>query len=377
MPEPAEGYPEKSRAAVLPAYGQPVEVWEIDVPPLEPGALLVKVEACTMCGTDVHIMDGDFEEVGSSHVPLVMGHEIVGRVVALGAGRETDSLNRPLAVGDLIAWAYGWCDRCYWCTIAKQPTLCENQRMYGWGPADKHPYLTGGYAEYAYVMPICKTVKVPEGLEPRVAASATCAFRTMIHAYEEAGMIRPTDTVVVQGSGPVGLYGLAYAIQMGARKVVNIGAPDDRLAIARSWGADLVLDVFSTSVEERREAILELTDGRGADLVVECSGRAAAFEEGMDLIRLGGKYLVVGAAERKPSPIRATNFNQRQLTVLGTISADVSHYYRALQFLADHGDRFDFSALLGNTYGIDQVNEALASMRAAREPKPVIVPHAA
>jgi threonine dehydrogenase-like Zn-dependent dehydrogenase len=138
-----------------------------------------------------------------------------------------------------------------------------------------------------------------------------------------------------------------------------------------------VLDVFSTSVEERREAVLELTDGRGADLVVECSGRAAAFEEGIDLIRLGGKYLVVGAAERKPSPIRATLFNQRQLTILGTISADVSHYYRALQFLADHGDRFDFGALLGNTYGLDQVNDALASMRAAREPKPVIVPNPA
>jgi threonine dehydrogenase-like Zn-dependent dehydrogenase len=215
---------------------------------------------------------------------------------------------------------------------------------------------------------------VPEGLAPRVAASATCAFRTMIHAYEEVGQIRPTDSVVVQGSGPVGLYGLAYALQMGARQVVCIGAPESRLEIARSWGADLVLDVFSTSVEERREAVREITDGRVADLVVECSGVAAAFEEGLELVRPGGKYLVVGAAERRASPVRATHFNQRQLTVLGTISADVSHYYRALQFLADHGDRFDFGALLGNSYGLDQVNDALASMHAAREAKPVIVP---
>jgi threonine dehydrogenase-like Zn-dependent dehydrogenase len=352
----------------------PMEVWDIEVPELEPGAILVKVEACTMCGTDVHIADGDFEEIGSSHVPLVMGHEIVGRIVALGEGRTTDSLNRPLAEGDLIAWAYGWCDRCYWCTIAKQPTLCANMRMYGWGPADKHPYLTGGYAEYCYVMPICKTVKVPEGLDPRVAASATCAFRTMIHAYEDLGPIKPSDTVVIQGSGPVGLYALAYASQMGARQTIVIGAPEARLAIAERWGADVIVDVTATTLEERRARVLELTDGRGADIVVECSGVTAAFEEGMDLIRRGGRYLVVGASERRKAQIDASYINQKQIALVGTVSADVSHYYRALQFLADHGDRFDFAALLGNTYGLDQVGDALQAMREAREAKPVIVP---
>ncbi len=369
-------YPDISRAAVLPAYGKPVEVREINVPKLEAGALLVKVEVCTMCGTDVHIAAGDFKEVGNSQVPLVLGHEIVGRIVALGEGRATDSLNRPLVVGDLIAWAYGWCERCYWCTIAKQPTLCENQRMYGWGPADVHPYLTGGYAEFCYVMPICKTIKIPEGLEPHVAASATCAFRTIVHAYEEIGAIACTDTVVVQGSGPVGLYALAYAIQMGARQTVCIGAPEPRLAIAESWGATLVLDVTTTTLTERQDAIRAITDGRGADLVVECSGAAAAFEEGLDLVRAGGRYLVVGASEPRPSQVYATYFNTRQLTVLGTVSADVSHYYRALQFLADHQDRFDFSTMLGNRYRLDQVNDALNAMRSAREAKPVILPSA-
>lgn len=367
-------YPTKSRAAVLPAYRQPLEVWEIDVPRLEPEAILVRVEACTMCGTDVHMADGDFEAIGSSHVPLVMGHEIIGRVVALGERRKTDSLNAPLAEGDLIAWAYGWCGRCYWCTVAKQPTLCENMRMYGWGPADEHPYLTGGYAEYCYVMPICKTVKVPAGLDPAVAASATCAFRTMIHAYEEAGPIRPSDTIVVQGSGPVGLYAVAYALQMGARQVICIGAPASRLAIASEWGAHLVLDIQDMSLEERRAHVLELTDGRGADLVVECSGVTAAFEEGMDLVRRGGRYLIVGQAERRRASIDATYINLRQISLVGTVSADISHYYRALQFLADHGGRFDFSMVLGNRYRIDEVNDALAAMRAAREPKPVILP---
>jgi L-iditol 2-dehydrogenase len=370
-------YPATSRAAVLTDYRQPLQVREFAVPSLEPDAILVKVEACTMCGTDVHMADGDFAAVGHSHVPLIMGHEIIGKIVALGPQRTTDSLNRRIAVGDRIAWAYGWCDRCYWCTIAKQPTLCENQRMYGWGPCDVAPYLTGGYAEYCYVMPICKTVRVPDELDSRVAASATCAFRTVVHAFEELGALKPTDTVVVQGTGPVGLYALAYALTMGAREVICIGAPAERLAIANRFGAAVTLDVLESTVEERRTLILERTGGRGADVVVECSGPTAAFEEGWDLIRLGGKYLVIGQAERKKAQILAPFFNQRQITVLGTISADVSHYYRALEFLVTHADRYDFEALLGNTYGLDQVNDAIASMRAGLETKPVILPHAA
>ena len=368
--------PGSSKAAVLPGYHEPVQVWDIDIPQIEPDGILVKVEACTMCGTDVHISDGDFEEIGLSRVPLVMGHEIIGRVVALGENRKTDSLSRPLAVGDLIAWAYAWCDRCYWCTIAKQPTLCINQRAYGWGPANEHPYLTGGFAEYAYVMPVCKTVKVPPGLDPRIAASACCAFRTVIHAYEAIDRILTSDTVVIQGSGPVGLYALAYAIQSGAGRTIVIGAPDQRLDLAKAWGADHVLSVERTDAAQRRAFIQDLTDGRGADIGVECSGVAAAFEEGMDFIRMGGRYLIVGQADRRLSQIRGTHFNLRQMTVAGTVSADISQYWRALQFLADHGDKFDFGALLGNTYGLAQVNEALDAMRTARETKPVIVPSA-
>ncbi|MCW2722517.1 MAG: 5-exo-alcohol dehydrogenase [Pseudonocardia sp.] len=368
--------PTHTQAAVLVDYNAPPEVRTLPVPDLEPGAALVKVEASTMCGTDVHIWRGEYEAAGLSKLPLVPGHEIVGRVVALGSERRVDALNRPLAEGDLVAWSYAWCGHCYWCTVAKQPTQCESARMYGWGPADRSPYITGGFSEYAYVMPACSMVKVPEGLDPAVAASATCAFRTIIHGYEKIGRIETTDTVVIQGSGPVGLYALAYAVQSGASRTVMIGAPTARLDIAKRWGADVQLDVTSTSVEERRERVRDLTDGRGADLVVECSGRNAAFVEGMDLVRRGGRYLVLGASEPKPVEMRATYLNLRQLTVAGTMSGDISHYYRALRFLDDHQDRFSFGDLLGNRFSLDQVGDALLGMEQMREIKPVILPNA-
>jgi L-iditol 2-dehydrogenase len=366
--------PAETHAAVLVDYEKPLEVRSLPIPDPEPHAAIVKVEASTMCGTDVHIWRGEYAASGMSKLPLVPGHEIVGRITALGRDRRVDALNRPLAEGDLVAWSYAWCGSCYWCTVAGQPTACENARMYGWGSANEFPYITGGFSEYAYVMPRCSMVKVPEGLDPAVAASATCAFRTIVHGYEKIGRIELHETVVIQGSGPVGLYALAFAIQSGARRTVMIGAPEARLDIARRWGADVVLDVLGTDAESRKEQVLELTDGRGADLVVECSGANAAFVEGLDLLRRGGRYLVIGASEPRPVPVRPTNFNLRQLTVAGTMSGDIPHYYRALAFLADHSDRFSFGDLLGSRFSLDQVGDALAGMESMREIKPVIVP---
>lgn len=366
--------PKKSAAAVLIDYNRPLEVQEIEVPEPEPNAVIVQVEASTMCGTDVHIYQGEYASLNFSKLPLVMGHEIVGRVVALGRERKTDSTGKPLQEGDLVAWSYAWCGQCYWCTVARQPTLCANSRMYGWGPVDQFPHLTGGFAEYAYIMPPCKIVKVPENLDPAVAASATCAFRTIVHGYEKIGRIETIDTVVIQGSGPVGLYALAFAVQSGAKQTICIGAPAERLELARKWGADYVLSIEDTDIPERRERILGLTEGRGADLVVECSGAGIAFVEGMDLVRRGGRYLVIGAADPNPVEIKSTYFNMRQLTVAGTLSGDLPHYYRALQFLSDHQDKFPFHELLGNRYSLSGVNDALDSMKNMREAKPVILP---
>jgi D-arabinose 1-dehydrogenase-like Zn-dependent alcohol dehydrogenase len=365
-------YPKKTLAAVLTAYQQPVEVQELDVPALEAGAALVAVEASTMCGTDVHIAKGQLSAF--SRLPAVLGHEIVGRVVALGKERTRDALDVPLAEGDRVVWSYAWCGHCFWCTTARQPTLCANARMYGWGPTTTFPHLTGGWTEYSYVMPQCKMLKVPEDIETPVVASATCAFRSVMHGYERIGPIEPMETVVIQGSGPVGLYALAYAVQAGARQVLCIGAPQERLAVATGWGASRVFDVTTTDREERRDLIMDLTESRGADLVVECSGVGAALSEGFDLVRKGGRYLVIGQADPTPVSLRGTDFNLRQVTVAGNLSGDIPHYYRAVRFLADFGDRFRFADLIGRDYGLAEVNDAIAAMSQMREIKPVILP---
>jgi len=366
-------YPKTSAAAVLTKYNEPVEVHEVAIPELEPDAILVRVEVSTVCGTDVHIYEGDFQHVFSK-LPLIMGHEIVGRIAALGRNRRRDATGQALHEGDLVAWSYAWCGTCYYCNVVKQPTLCRDARMYGYGPLTEPPHLTGGFAEYCYILPRCGVVKVPDKLDPATAASGTCALRTVVHGYEKIGALSAYDTVLIQGSGPIGLYALAYAVQAGVARVICIGAPWSRLAIARKWGANDLFSIEETSAEQRREAILKLTDGRGADLVIECSGFGIALAEGIELVRPGGRYLVIGQSDPRPAQIRGTYLNHRQLTVMGVNSAEIGHYYKALKFLSDHQDRFSFADLLGQRYSLSHVNEALCAMKEMRETKPIIVP---
>ena len=366
-------FPRTSRAAVLVDYNQPLEVRELAVPRLEPGAILVKVEAATICGTDVHISHGKLTQI--SQVPLVPGHEIVGRIVQLGEGREQDAADRPLRLNDRIVWAYPWCGRCYYCTIARQPTLCPNARMYGWGPCDTPPYLTGGFSEYVYVRPACHVVRAPEALDARVVASATCALRTIVHGFERLGGLGVQDSVLILGCGPVGLYALAMALVSGAAKTIVVGAPNKRLALAEQWGAHHTINIEEVqNAEERKKMILDVTEGRGPDVVIECAGPSAAFKDGLEVVRRGGRILVIGQTDPTPISIVPRLINLRSIEIIGVLSASVPHFYKAMQFLQNNQQRFSFLDLISNTYRLEEANTALKSMEQLQEIKPAILP---
>ena len=365
--------PRTSRAAVLTEYNQPLEIHELAIPPLEPGAILVKVEAATICGSDVHALHGRLTQV--TQLPLVPGHEIVGRIVQLGEGREKDAADQPLRVGERIVWAYAWCGRCYYCTIARQPTLCPNAKMYGYGPCDVPPYLIGGFSEYAYVRPACHVVKAPEDLDARVVSSATCALRTIVQGFERLGGLKIQESVLILGCGPVGLYALAMALVSGAAKTIVLGAPQKRLALAEQWGAHHTINIDQVpNAEERKKLILDLTEGRGPDVVIECAGPSAAFKDGLDLVRRGGRFLVIGQTDPTPISIVPSMINLRNIDIIGVAAATVAHFYKALQFVRNNQQRFSFLDLISNTYRLEEANTALESMARLQEIKPAILP---
>lgn len=191
---------------------------------IERDALLVRMTSATLCGTDVHVADSAAGDAGDA-LPLILGHEMVGRIVAFGDGPRTDSLGRPLTEGDRIVWTHGMCGRCRACVIDREPGLCENRRRYMSESARTYPFLNGGFSEYGYVHPTAGRVRVPDDVPDALAAASACSLRTVMHGFERLGRIDATDTVVVQGAGPVGLFAVAKAIAEGAGRVIVIGGP--------------------------------------------------------------------------------------------------------------------------------------------------------
>ena len=367
--------PATSRAAALVTPGQPLQLIDVPIPdPIEDGAILVRTQVATLCGTDVHVRDGAVQSAsGADAVPLILGHEMVGRIVAFGNGPRTDSLGQPLAEGDRIVWTHGMCGRCRACTIDHEPSLCENRRRYMTELATRHPYLNGGLSEYGYVYPTSGRVRVPDDVPDAVASASSCALRTVMHGFERLGGIADTDTVVVQGAGPVGLFAVAKAVCEGASRVIVIGGPKTRLALATSWGANTVIDVADvTTPEDRVQAVRDLTDGRGGEIVLEMSGIPSAFSEGMGMLRKGGRYLIVGQAHNESVEFNPSLIMFNQATLIGSLSAGVDHYWKALEFLRNNADRFDWSDMLSGPYSLEQVNDAFDQMASWHDIKPVI-----
>ena len=359
-------YPQTCRAALLTGFGEPVQVERIDAPvKLEPRALMVRVRMASVCGTDVHTWLGGAFTASAKNLPSVMGHEMVGEVVAFGDGERVDSLGQPLAAGDRILWTHAPCGTCFYCSVERQPSLCLNRQSYGRLSVRNYPHLTGGFAEYCYVFPGSGRVKVPDEVADGWATAASCALRTPVHLIETMGGIDPEQQVVVQGTGPLGLFAIALLNYRGIENVIAVGAPDARLSLARAYGAREVISVEAVpELSERVSKVRELTSGgRGADVVLEMSGAASAVSEGLQMIGPGGRYGVAGQTTPTAVDIDPSVFVRKQVSVFGALSAHVGHYWKALDFLRQSKGRYDWDAMLSEPVGLDNLTDAMNAMR--------------
>jgi D-arabinose 1-dehydrogenase-like Zn-dependent alcohol dehydrogenase len=365
--------PTFSKAAVIREFRQPIAIEEVPVPrEVEAGAILTRIELCSICGTDVHLWQGSLAQ--NVELPVILGHEMVGRIVAMGPGPERDSVGGSLRIGDRITWTHTSCGSCFFCVVAQQPTLCRYSRKYMYEPMTRFPYLLGGFAEYGYVMPEAGRVRVPDKVSNELASLSSCALRSVMNAMDALDGIGTTDTVVVQGAGPLGLLATAVAKIAGARRVGTIGAPDARLAIAAEFGADETLSIERTSPAERTDRLRSLTDGRGADIVMEFTGHPQAFNEGIDLIRRGGSYVVVGQLGSGTTTFQPSLIVSKQLRILGSLSGRAKAYWKALDFIEAHAAHVPFARMISNRYKLADVNVAMERMKNYQEIKPVIEP---
>ena len=363
--------PATSRAAVLVERGKPLEIRDVPIPrELEPGAILVHNKVATICGTDVHVWEGSLG--ADRKLPTVLGHEMIGEVAVLGPGVTCDSMGQKLCVGDRITWNQGQCGQCYFCVVEREPTLCVNWRGYMVGDCREYPHLVGGFSEYTYVYPSSDRIKIPDDVSDALAAASSCALRTVIAAFERAGPLCEHHTVVVQGAGPVGLFSAAKALAQGVARVFVIGGPAERLKLAEEWGAVAISIDAHRNAEDRLAIVRDATGGRGADLVIEAAGVPAAFSEGIDLLRRGGRYVIVGQAHAESVSFNPSAILFKHLTIIGSVGAHIRHYHRAFEFLRHNADRFDWSRMLSNVYPLDDIMTAMERMAQWKEIKPVI-----
>jgi threonine dehydrogenase-like Zn-dependent dehydrogenase len=326
----------------------------------------VRIEASTLCGTDVHRWHGPLG--GGDSLPIITGHEPCGYIEEIN-GNRTDIFGSPVKIGDRIVWSYVACGSCYYCTVALQPCICPGRASWGHNRSDRHPYLLGSCSEYMYVPPPCIIIKVPDTVSSASAAAAACAYRTVMHGYDRLGAIKSHETVLIQGSGPLGNFATAVARDHGAKQVLVIGAPAARLKVTEHMGADAVLNLEEvTDPKERLQWVHAHTEGRGADVVIQVANNNAV-PEGLSMLRDGGRYVSIGAGGT--GNIVARDLPQEM--IFHTIrSGEPRHWLQAIEFLASRKKTFPFEEMISASYSLDQVNEALQAMASYQVVKPVI-----
>lgn len=337
----------------------PLECRHDEVADPEPGAVLVRTTIAGVCGTDAHRLDGDLPDPGQ---PVTFGHEGIGVIEALGEGVTADRDGTPVRRGDPV----------YWTPSGDRPGVTSSV---GW-PPPAEVANPAAFQDFATLPPGNVFYRIPDDTDPEAVIAFGCAMPTALGGIDRLGGIAPGQTVVVQGCGPVGLASTLLAALSAARQVIVIGAPDARLRAAEVLGASTTIPLESTTSEERTQVIRELTEGRGAEVVIEAAGRLAAFDEGMRLLADSGRYLVLGLYSGHGTveldPIR---LNNRSLAIIGSMGpTKLSDYLTTIHLARRHGERLRFADLVTHRFELERTEEAIATARTGQAIKAVVVP---
>ncbi|MHA1906917.1 MAG: zinc-binding dehydrogenase [Candidatus Thorarchaeota archaeon] len=366
---------EVSRTAIVPKPNAPLEIKEIKIPDLVPGAALMKVANAGVCGTDVHLWHGKLEGVP---YPLILGHEVVGTIEKIGEGGLRDLNGNELNEGDRVAFhdVVDTCFSCWNCLVAEAPTKCENRGVYGITlDSSKWPYLIGGFSEYMYFKPGTQIMKIPDNVAFDDVIFAGCALPTAIHAVTRSPLKWNTN-VVVQGAGPVGIMLTILASINGAKTITTIDQAPGRLELAKKFGATHTLNIRDTSLEERKAFVTDISEGNGPDIVYEATGNAAAVPEGIELVREGGTYTICGQyTDSGTIEVNPHYMNKKHLdirTVWGTKTCNV---YEAVMTIAENVDKFPFRELVTHHFSLDEAQKALEVQGSQESLKAVIHPN--
>jgi len=355
----------KIKAAVLKEFNQPLVIEEGELASLKDGEILVRITASGICGSDVHMWKGKDPR---TPLPIVLGHEGVGLVEEV-KGEKRDIFADKIKPGDFIIWDRGvTCGSCYFCVVKKEPSLCPNRKVYG-------IIRDGSYATHLILLEETRIIKVEEKIDPAILASTSCSGATAVHAIEQS-KIMEGDVIVIQGPGPMGMFALALAQEKGVGDVIIIGTKrsEGRLRLSGEFGAVKTFTINETSFDERLSYVKEKTNGRGADVVIDCTGSPYAIEEGLKMTAAGGTYTLPGVA----TPIGSILINfyediaQKNIRIQGVWVSDTSHLYQAVKLVLSK--KYPFEKLITHRFELEEATEALKIVDTRKAMKAVLMP---
>lgn len=341
-----------SAAAVFDGHAGQLRMGSFPLPQLHGGEMLVRVLGCTLCGSDVH----SFEGRRSVPVPTILGHEIVGEIISFGdAAARNDLAGQPLNIGDRITWAIvASCGHCLMCQRGL-PQKCLNGTKYGHEPLQPQRELLGGLAEHCLLVKGTASVKLPPELPLSVVCPASCATATVAAAMEASGELRGRN-VCLFGAGMLGLTGCAMARARGAAQIVCIDPVPARREQALRFGATRAVAPSELVVTAGCQVDQQF------DVMIELSGKTAAFELAWPLLRTGATIVLVGAVfPDVPVSLLLEQVVRRHLTIRGIHNYAPRHLLAAVDFLAAHHQSAPFAELVSRWYPLHEVREAFAA----------------
>jgi alcohol dehydrogenase, propanol-preferring len=270
------------KAAVLHSFAEPLVIEEVAKPAPGPGQLLIKVAACGVCHSDLHLAMGEWDLLKPiTKLPLILGHEVAGTIEAVGEGVK------DFAVGDRVGvpWLHYTCGECEFCSTGRE-TLCLKQQVTGCT-------VDGGFAEFVKAN-ANHTAKLPDDVRFEEAAPLLCAGLTVHNAMKRSG-VGPGQKIAIFGIGGLGHLAIQLAKARGA-EVIGVDIADDKLELARECGADATVNAAATQAYKEIKKI----SGGGAHVAMVTSGSRGAYETALRSLRRGGTLSVVGMS---PEPI--------------------------------------------------------------------------
>ncbi len=331
-----------------------VRLDEIPAPRAGSGEVLVQVAAAGVCGTDVSIVFGSHGG-GLGATPVTLGHEIAGRVTAVGATVEEWSVGDTVVVSPIVT-----CGRCRAC-VRGSAQVCERKRVIGID-------LDGGLAEQV-VVPAGTLVRLPDGIPAEVGAILTDAVATPFHALVDRAQLRPGESIVIVGIGGLGQHAVQLARLFGAGRIVAVDTRPEPLELARELGAQAIVDASAGGVAE---AIRTATGGAGPDVVVDFTGAAVAIEAGVDALATGGRLVMCGLGPDRLT-LPATNaLVRREITVLASYGFRRDTIELVVELVAT--GRLSLESSISHVVGLEDVDDALRMLRDKRDaPRRVVV----